>query len=151
MGAFLSNTVFWACFWAWFVAQGTKLLVHLVSTRELDFRYLTRLGGMPSAHSAMVVALAVSVGLQEGFETPIFAVALALAAVVMLDAQTVRHAAGQQARLLNQMVAELFKEHHLSQRRLVEFLGHTRLEVFFGLIMGVFIALLVYGCSPPGY
>jgi acid phosphatase family membrane protein YuiD len=59
----------------------------------------------------------------------------------MFDASTVRRAAGLQARLLNEIVDELFKEHHFSERKLAELLGHTRLEVFTGLIMGVFVAM----------
>ncbi|NIP92814.1 MAG: divergent PAP2 family protein, partial [Akkermansiaceae bacterium] len=66
----------------------------------------------------------------------VFAVTLVFAAVVMFDAQSFRRAAGLQARVLNQMVEELFKEHHLSQQKLVEFLGHTRTEVFSGMALG---------------
>jgi acid phosphatase family membrane protein YuiD len=62
----------------------------------------------------------------------------------MFDAQSVRRAAGQQARILNQIVAELFKEHHLSKNKLAELLGHTRLEVGAGLLLGVTMALLVH-------
>jgi acid phosphatase family membrane protein YuiD len=99
---------------------------------------------MPSAHTAMVSALATSVGLREGFRSSVFALALAFAAVVMFDAQSVRRAAGQQARLLNQIVEELFKTHHLSETKLAELLGHTRVEVFVGMLMGVGVALLVH-------
>jgi hypothetical protein len=74
----------------------------------------------------------------------LFAITLAFAIVVMFDAQSVRRAAGQQARLLNQMVEELFKEHHLSKQKLAEFLGHTRLEVFAGMTLGVLTALIVH-------
>ena len=62
----------------------------------------------------------------------------------MFDAQSVRQAAGRQARLLNQIVQELFKEHHLSQQKLAELLGHTRLEVFGGLLTGILVAVLIH-------
>lgn len=137
------NPVFWCALIAWMVAQGTKMLTHFVRTREVDFHYLVSTGGVPSAHSAMAAALATSVGLQVGFSEPLFAVTLAFAIVVMFDAQSVRRAAGQQAKLLNQIVAEIFKEHHLSQQKLAELLGHTPLEVFLGLLMGVLTALIV--------
>ena len=71
-------------------------------------------------------------------------VALAFAIVVMFDAATVRRAAGVQARLLNEIVDELFKEHHLSERKLAELLGHTRLEVFMGMVTGILVAMLVH-------
>ena len=78
-----------------------------------------------------------------GLASPLFALALAFAMVTMFDAATVRRAAGHQARLLNEIVDELFKEHHLSERKLAELLGHTRIEVFMGLVIGVLAALLI--------
>ncbi len=140
----LGNITFWIGLSTWFLVQFLKLLIHAVQTRTFDSGFLFRLGGMPSSHTASVCAVATSVGLRSGFSTPVFAVALALALVVMIDAQSVRRAAGQQARLINQMVAELFKEHHLSQQKLVEFLGHTRLEVLLGMLIGILMAFLVH-------
>ena len=134
---------FWAAFCAWMVAQITKMLIGFLQTRRLDFRYLASTGGMPSAHSAMATGLATAVGLSEGFHTPIFAVALGFAMIVMFDASTVRRAAGLQARLLNDILDELFKEHRLSEQKLAELLGHTRLEVFLGLTVGILVALIV--------
>ena len=75
--------------------------------------------------------------------TPIFVLSLTFAIIVMFDASTVRRAAGLQARLLNEIVDELFKEHHLSERKLAELLGHTRLEVFLGMIIGILVAMLI--------
>ena len=141
--ALFNGVCFWAAVCSWMAAQFTKMLCGYVRTRRVDFSYLVSTGGMPSAHSAMVCGLATAVGLVSGFDSSVFAVALAFATVTMFDASTVRHAAGLQARLLNEMVDELFKEHHLSERKLAEFLGHTRLEVFMGLVIGVLTALLV--------
>ncbi|MCF7838996.1 MAG: divergent PAP2 family protein [Candidatus Marinimicrobia bacterium] len=138
------NVTFWSAFLAWFVAQFAKMLTHLVKTRQVDFRYWVSTGGMPSAHSAMATALATAVGLTSGTQSPLFAVAAAFAVVVMFDAQTVRHAAGLQARLLNQIVADLFVEHQLPHGKLKELLGHTPLEVFFGLIIGFLVAVIFY-------
>jgi acid phosphatase family membrane protein YuiD len=114
-----------------------------LETKRLDFHYLVSTGGMPSAHSASVSGLATSVGLLEGFGSPVFVVALGFALITMFDASTVRRAAGLQATLLNEIVDELFKEHHLSERKLAELLGHTRLEVFMGATVGVFAAMIV--------
>jgi acid phosphatase family membrane protein YuiD len=137
------NVCFWAPFCAWLTAQSIKMLVGFLKTRKMDFRYLVSTGGMPSAHSAMASGLVTSVGLELGFGTPSFATTLAFALVVMFDASTVRRAAGQQARLLNEMVEELFKERKFSEEKLVELLGHTRLEVFMGMLVGILVALIV--------
>jgi acid phosphatase family membrane protein YuiD len=140
--AVFRNVCFWAPFSAWMVAQFTKMLCGFARTKRLDFQYIVSTGGMPSAHSAMATGLATIVGLETGFGSPLFAVSLAFALVVMFDASTVRRAAGQQARLLNEMVDELFKAHHFSEQKLKELLGHTRLEVLMGMIMGILVALL---------
>lgn len=110
----------------------------------MDFYIFVSTGGMPSSHSSMVSALATSIGLTAGFGSPLFALALGFALVVMFDAQSFRRAAGQQARLLNQIVEELFKEHHFSEKKLAELLGHTRYEVFFGMLLGILIAILFH-------
>lgn len=128
---------------AWVAAQSTKMLCGFVRTKRLDFRYMVSTGGMPSAHTATVSGLATAVGLTVGFGTPAFALAIGFALIVMFDASTVRRSAGQQARLLNEIVDELFKEHHLSERKMKELLGHTRLEVFMGMVMGILVGMLI--------
>lgn len=138
----------WAGVAGWTVAQTTKMIICLVENRRLDFRYLASTGGMPSAHSAMASAVATAIGMTEGFATPLFTLGFCFAAVVMFDAQSVRAAAGEQARLLNQIVDELFKEHHLSENKLKELLGHTRLEVFFGMLTGLVSALALLRFLP---
>ncbi len=144
MDSLARNICFWTAFSAWMFAQMVKLISRCATTRRLDFRIFVSTGGMPSAHSAMVCALATQVGLTTGFGSPLFAVTAAFASVVMFDAQSFRRAAGQQARLLNQMVDELFREHRLSEHKLAELLGHTRLEVFGGMVTGVLMAMLIH-------
>lgn len=139
-----ANPSFWSALLGWIAAQGTKIFLFFIKKRTFNLSFLVSTGGMPSAHSATVSALAASVAMREGLDSSLFAVTLAFALVVMFDAQSVRRAAGLQARLLNQMIEELFKEHRFSEQKLVELLGHTRLEVLLGMIMGVLMALLVH-------
>ncbi len=142
--ALFRNLSVWSAFLSWLTAQCVKMALHLRRTGRVDFQYLVSLGGMPSAHSAMICGLTTSVGIGAGFGSNLFAVSLALATIVMFDASTVRRAAGLQARLLNEIVNELFREHHLSERKLKELLGHTRLEVFVGMLIGVTVAVLLH-------
>jgi len=141
------NPIFWAAFWGWTIAQLTKMLCGLYKTHRLDFSYLVSTGGMPSAHSAFSAGLATSIGMTLGFDAPLFVLGLAFALLTMFDASTVRRATGLQARLLNEMLDELFKEHHLSERKLKELLGHTRLEVLMGAVIGVLSAIIVVSAS----
>jgi acid phosphatase family membrane protein YuiD len=138
----LATPWFWAALLGWIVAQLIKMVTHLKEGR-LDFGYLLSTGGMPSAHTSMVCAMTTSIGLTQGFDSPMTLVALAFASVTMFDATNVRHAAGQQAHVLNQILADLFKGHPLSGKRLKELLGHTRYEVFGGVVTGVVVAILV--------
>ena len=140
----LNNVTVWTPALAWFIAQSIKMSVHWWRVREVDFHFFVSTGGMPSAHSAAVSALATSVGIRSGLDSPVFALASIFALIVMFDAQSVRRAAGQQARLLNQIVAELFKAHHFSTQKLAELLGHTRLEVGAGALLGIGVAAAVH-------
>lgn len=143
------HPAFWAALMGWLVAQTVKMVNCLIESRRLDFSYMVSTGGMPSAHSAMASSLATSLGLCEGFDSGIFAIGAAFAVVVMFDAQSVRKAAGEQAKLLNQIVDELLREHHLSETKLKELLGHTRLEVFMGFLTGVATALASFRFIHP--
>ncbi len=144
----LTTPWFWSSFTAWTVAQSVKMTVGFVKTRHIDFRYLLSTGGMPSAHSAMVCGLATSIGLTEGFDSPVAMLAAGFAAITMFDAASVRRAAGHQAKVMNQMIAELFKQHKLRQTRLKELLGHTRKEVFAGMAVGIAVAFVMVRCWP---
>jgi acid phosphatase family membrane protein YuiD len=139
----LSNKVLYATMAGWIIAQSIKVISAVYRERRFDFRWFLGTGGMPSAHSAGVSALATGVGLQLGFHSAGFAVALVLALVVMFDAQGVRRAAGKQARQLNKIVDEVYSKGQVSQERLIELLGHTPIEVFVGGLLGIVLASLI--------
>lgn len=137
------NPAIVAALLAWLFAQFIKFATLWVKKRKVDFTAFVSTGGMPSAHSASVCALAANIGKTNTVQAPIFAVAMWFALIVMFDAQSVRRAAGEQAKLLNQIVDELLNHHHLSQQKLAELLGHTRLEVFAGMGLGILTGILV--------
>ncbi|OAE32284.1 hypothetical protein AXG93_2190s1040 [Marchantia polymorpha subsp. ruderalis] len=113
--------------------------------KRWDVKRLLGSGGMPSSHSATVMALAVAIGLRDGPGSSMFAIALVLAAVVMYDASGVRLQAGRQAEVLNQIVYELPPEHPLSDSRpLREPLGHTPPQVAAGAALGCIIAYMLH-------
>ncbi|MDF3128390.1 divergent PAP2 family protein [Kiritimatiellaeota bacterium B1221] len=128
---------------AWLVAQFIKFTTEVVKSKRFDFTYFVSTGGMPSAHSASVCGLATKIGLDNGFHSAIFALAMWFAMIVMFDAQSVRRAAGEQAAILNQIVEEVMSKHHVSQTKLKELLGHTRVEVFAGMTVGIVVGCLV--------
>jgi uncharacterized protein len=140
---FLENRTLWVPLAVWFAAQLWKFLEPLVFRRELDLSLLWAAGGMPSSHSALVTALAVSVGMNAGFDGPLFAMCVVLAVIVMYDATGVRQAAGRQAAKINRIVEELLQGHPLNEERLRELLGHTPIQVTIGAVFGLLAGWLL--------
>ena len=144
----LENRVLMVALIASLIAQDAKLAIELGKNRKINIRVLVETGGMPSAHSALVTALATGVGLKLGWNSPDFAIAAIFAIIVMYDAAGVRQAAGKQARILNQIIDELFREHPtFNEDRLKELLGHTPFQVIVGSALGVTIGFL----AAPAY
>ena len=139
----LDNGVLIVAIIACLIAQGSKLIIELIKNRRFNFKVLVTTGGMPSAHSALVTALAAGVGQTKGWDSIEFAIASLFAVIVMYDAAGVRQAAGKQARILNQMIDELFQEDHkFNEEKLKELLGHTPFQVIVGSILGVLVSWL---------
>lgn len=135
----INNHALLAAVLAWFVAQLLKVMLVLLKERRWDVSRMIGSGGMPSSHSALVVALAVTIGKTLSFQSPEFAIAAALALVVMYDAANVRRAAGKQAELLNKIVEDLYRGKHIDGERLKELLGHTPVEVAAGALLGIVV------------
>ena len=129
-----------------FLAQVVKIFVHLIVHRKLNFKLISTTGGMPSSHSAGVIALSTSVGVIEGFSSVAFAIALGFSIVVMYDAAGLRRAAGKTAATLNRLVKDIFEHSNDAKpyETLKELLGHTPFEVFCGALFGIVIALSIH-------
>lgn len=127
----------------WLGIQIFKVLWDLVKEKKFNFKRILGAGGMPSSHSAVVCCIATMVGIDEGFDTPIFGLAVIMALVVMYDAAGVRRAAGKQAKILNKIVNTPGLATGTVQEKLVEVLGHTPIEVFVGAVLGISIGFLV--------
>lgn len=136
----LGNRVLQASLIAWATAQILKFFIDLLWRRKFNLRALTTMGGLPSSHSAAVSSLATGVAMTDGLGSTLFAVAAWFAAVTMYDAAGIRRAAMIQARILNQIIQELFAGHPISDTKLRELLGHTPVEVLVGMFLGIGVA-----------
>jgi acid phosphatase family membrane protein YuiD len=125
---------------AWWMAQWLKVPISRLVNGRWNWRLLFAAGGMPSSHSSLVTATATAVGLYTGCDTPAFAIALAIALVVIYDAVGVRRQAGFHAQQINTLVNELLSGHPISEKRLKEVLGHSPFEVTMGVLFGFFLA-----------
>lgn len=141
MHSLLSPYILAAVF-SWLISQGLKYVFAAVKGKKLgSMRQLYLSGGMPSAHSASVVALLVVIGLKDGADSAVFGLALLFAAVVMYDAVMVRRSSGEQG------IALRWLFHHLKLTPDAPFRtakGHLPREVLVGAIVGVIIGLVVY-------
>lgn len=139
---FFRNPVVLPTFLGWILAQILKVFTNFMKYRKWDLARLFGSGGMPSSHTSFVMALAVSCGISEGFDSAIFVVAAAFAAIVMTDAMGVRQAAGKQARVLNEIVDMMTHNMVVPPSKLKELIGHTGFEVLMGAILGTVVAIL---------
>lgn len=135
------NKILWITLSAWFLAQTIKVILGVVREKRFNFRWFIGTGGMPSSHAAGVSAFAATCGLNIGFDTAIFAMAVVFAIVTMFDAQGVRRSTGQQAEILNKIMDDMYWRGKIEESRLKELIGHTPIEVIIGSIFGILIAL----------
>lgn len=127
---------------AWIIAQGTKYIID--STKAHTFKNTKSFrdsGRMPSAHSATTVSLALIIGLLDGFNTPLFALATIFSALTMYDAVKVRRVVGEHGTLLQKMVAKIVLN-DTDLPRVAE--GHKPIEVFVGALIGAFVAVIAF-------
>lgn len=130
---------------AWLLAQLIKTSIEVIKG-DADIKYLYASGGMPSAHSAVVVSLAAYTFYHQGISSPLFGVTAIIAGIVMYDSFGVRRSSGEQAKALNKLIAEMARNGNLRKpddySRLREVLGHQPLEVIVGALLGALVATL---------
>jgi acid phosphatase family membrane protein YuiD len=134
-----------SAFSAWIVAQGLKYILASIKSKNLSSnkRQLYLSGGMPSAHSATVIALLVVVGFKDGIGSGLFGIAALFAAIVMYDAVMVRRSSGEQGAAILALIKES-KSKILSPRTAK---GHSPLEVLVGAILGAVVGIVVFLAS----
>ena len=136
------NQTLWIALSAWALAQLIKIIIEFIHTKKFNKSLLVSSGGMPSSHTALVVAMAVSVGCADGFASPVFGLALILCFIVMYDAAGVRRAAGNQAAAINILFRSLEDSGMKLDKNLKELLGHSPLEVIAGALLGIVIGFV---------
>jgi len=141
-GALLSNKAIWVPLAAWFAAQLLKVLIYYIRNKKVNWAYMVSQGGMPSSHTAVMTALATTVGVLYGLDSAFFAISVIVAFIVMYDAAGVRRTVGYQSAMVNKMLDELFKDNKEFSQRLQEIIGHSKWEVFVGALLGIAFGLI---------
>ncbi|MEA3494168.1 MAG: divergent PAP2 family protein [Candidatus Margulisiibacteriota bacterium] len=140
----LSNFTFVAVVIAWLLAQIIKVVIYRFEEGGWNIWHFFEAGGMPSAHSAAVTSLTLSVGLTVGWDSALFTACLVFALIVMYDATGVRRAAGKQAEILNKIVDDIYSTGKVKVDKLKEILGHDPIEVVAGASLSIIVTLIVY-------
>ncbi|WP_076558096.1 divergent PAP2 family protein [Salimicrobium flavidum] len=149
------NFPLWAALLAIFSAQGIKIPISFIASRKIDGTLAFSTGGMPSSHSAAVTALSTGIGIEQGFGSPLFALAAVFAIIVMFDSTGVRRQSGEQAIMLNILMNDFqrfveqargwgTKEEFEKREEIKEMLGHQPVEVFVGGVFGVVLTFFVH-------
>ena len=140
----ITNSVLIIPLCAWLVAELIKVLVGLAQGKRLDLSYFVGSGGMPSAHAAMVSALATATAITNGLGSTSFAISAILALIVMYDAGAVQQSVGRQSVALNRIIIMLKRREPLVkiEADLRELMGHTQFEIIVGAVLGIAIARL---------
>jgi len=126
------------------LAQVIKLYIYWIKERELNIWHIFEAGGMPSSHSASVTALTLSIGLTQGWNSPLFTIAGVFAVIVMYDATGVRRSAGQQALILNKIIDDIYPNEKVQKEKLKEIIGHDPIEVVAGAVLAVIVTIIAY-------
>ena len=131
------------------LAQVLKTVVYYYRTGKWDFHWVLASGGFPSSHSSTVTALSLSIGIQEGFDSAIFAVTTIFSFIVMYDACHVRYYSGKNIELTQQLVKDLREmtglhfDDPIYQEKLKNVLGHKFVEVIGGFVVGLAVPLIL--------
>ena len=125
---------------SWIVAGVLKTIIDFIINKRLSLRRIVGAGGMPSSHTATVVALAISIAYYSGVSSTEFAIALIFMIIVIHDATGVRLETGKQAKVLNAMMFEsdAFKDLDF-EKELKEYVGHTPTQAFVGALVGILV------------
>jgi acid phosphatase family membrane protein YuiD len=140
----LNNYVLIAALIAWGIAQTLKVPIEYLQTHRWNWALLVEAGGMPSSHSALIVAITHAIGLSVGFSTALYALSFAISMIVIYDATGIRRQAGKHAELINAMIKDLAAGNPLKQEQLREVLGHTPVEALGGILLGLIVAQLTW-------
>lgn len=142
--------IFIVCLISWFIAQLLKVIINFTKyiidkkkgrkAKKVTLETLFKLGGMPSSHTATVIALCGCVGLHSGFDSDVFAASGVFAFITMFDAFKVRLPISRLTDAFNRIQAKVCNNEAEDVKK-VE--GHTIPEIIGGFIVGISVALFM--------
>lgn len=144
MGALQNYPELFCCLMGWLVGALLKIPTYYLVHHKFNLVQAFGTGGMPSTHASIITATTLAIGLFDGFNTPAFAIAVAISTIVIYDAAGVRREAGYHAVIINRLIDEYIKGPLIDQKKLKEMIGHTPLEVVGGVLTGLATSLVIW-------
>ncbi len=138
----VENPVFVTAFISWFLAQFLKIFTSYPAEKKLKFSMFFSSSGMPSSHTSVIISAASTIGIMQGFDSPIFALSLIFSGIVMYDAAGVRYETGKQATIINFLIEEIREHKEFHVEKLKELIGHKPIEVLMGALLGIAVSLV---------
>jgi acid phosphatase family membrane protein YuiD len=135
----ITNQIIVSVVFAMVVCNTWKTIDSSIRKKRHDLKAMFRTGGMPSAHAALVTALAVSIGLVEGFLSTVFLLTLGIATIVIRDALGVRRHVDHLAKTVN----EIIKVKKLTINGMLKITGHTPVQVVTGILIGIIVPIVI--------
>ncbi|MFA6306874.1 MAG: divergent PAP2 family protein [Patescibacteria group bacterium] len=128
------------------IAQFAKLFIKS-NNLKFDWQSISSYSGMPSSHAAMIISLTASIGLTQGFSSPLFFVSIILCFFIIRDALGLRNYVGQHGQILNNLIRDLNNNKIITKEKyplLVEKIGHTPAQIIAGAALGFLISLIIF-------
>jgi uncharacterized protein len=138
--ALFTNEIFIVTIISFAICQLVKTITGFIAKKKFDVSLLMATGGMPSSHTSTVTALTLGVGFSQGFASPLFVVTLFISLIVIRDALGVRRTVDSLIKYTNKLI----KGKKLGLKQITKIAGHTPLQVFGGLLLGVVVTLIIH-------
>jgi acid phosphatase family membrane protein YuiD len=125
-------------------AQVLKPFMDLIGRKGFNIFRMIDSGGMPSSHTSVVTTLTTGVAVYEGVSSPLFGITLVMSLYFIFEATGLRQEVGNQAKVLNEIIARTRDTHQFKAEELQELIGHTWAEVMGGFALGLIVALIMF-------
>ncbi len=143
---FIHNDILIATIASNFLAQFLKVLTNYIRTHRINWKIAVSTGGNPSSHTSTVTTLTILLGERYGLGSPFFTISFILAAIVVIDALSVRREVGEHSKTMNEIFLETPWGRKIAEmidvKKFKELIGHSGLEVFMGFLLGILVAII---------
>jgi len=140
--AIASNKIVQAGVWSWIAVNFLKFLIYSIKTKKLTPSVVLKTGNMPSSHTATIIGITTMIYFLEGFSN-LFFYAVFIAIFIMFDSISLRKQVGDQSLIIIEMLKTKALSNIAKKYKLKKYLGHKKLEVLVGIIIGIAVACLL--------